>query len=348
MRIALDVMGADAPPQEIVRGGVQAAEANSDIEVILVGESSLVEESLKKISPSSEAQLSVRHADDVIGMDESPGKAVRGKPNSSLCQAVDMVAHDEADAIVSPGNTGAVVAAAMLLRMGLLEGVKRPGIAVTTRNINDGTPTTIIDCGATLSCKPVHLYQYAVMASIYQSHVLGTSEPSVGLLSVGEEDSKGSPLVKGVSRMLTESRLNFIGNVEGGATMRHECNVVVCDGFVGNAVLKAVEAVGETFINIAKAGARESLRVRIGLWLARSVLREMRGLYDFERYGGAPLLGVDGTVLICHGRSGSRAIRNAVCVAADAVRSRVNEHIVSALAEVNATAPHGSAVGNTE
>ena len=348
MRIALDVMGADAPPMEIIRGGVRAAEKSRDTEIILVGDRETVQQALSEISPSPGASLTVHHADEIIAMGEAPGKAVRRKPRSSLVQAVDLVARHEADAVVSPGNTGAVVAAAMLHRMGLLAGVKRPGIAVNVRHPEGGSPSTLIDCGATLDCKPTHLYQFAFMAAMYQSRVLGVDRPTVGLLSVGEEDTKGSSLIKEVSAMLAASPLNFIGNVEGGAVVQHVCNVVVCDGFVGNAILKAAEAVAVSFVNFIRSRARMSWRVRVGLWLARELIEDMREIFDRTEYGGAPLLGVDGTVLICHGRSDARTIMNAIGAAGDTVRSDVNGHIVAALAESASGEPLSRAVGNSE
>ena len=332
MRIALDTMGADRPPEELVEGGVRAAESDPDLEVILVGQSDIIEKALGKLGPASNARISIHHADEVIGMDEPPGRAVRRKPTSSLCQALELAARKEADGAVSPGNTGAVVGAALLLRMGLLEGVKRPGIAVTLAAADRDYPVTFIDAGAMLNCKPVHLLQFAFMASIYQRCVLGVQNPTIGVLSVGEEASKGSPLVKGTSALLAESGLNFVGNVEGGDVVRHACNVIVCDGFVGNALLKTGEAVAEAVFDTFRQAARDGFLARLGLWLLRPHLRKLKRKFDFAEYGGAPLLGVDGTVLICHGRSGSRAIRNALAAAARAVRHDVNGHIVADLA----------------
>lgn len=333
MRIALDTMGADLPPAELVEGGVRAAESDPDLEVVLVGKADVIEKALAKLGPSSAARLSVHDADEIIGMDESPGRAVRRKPTSSLCQTLELAARREADGAVSPGNTGAVVAAALLLRMGLLEGVKRPGIAVTIASSDArNDPVTFIDAGATLDCRPVHLFQFAVMAGIYQRYVLGVENPTVGVLSVGEESAKGSPLVKATSALLADSELNFIGNAESGDIVRHTCNVIVCDGFVGNAILKTGEAVAEVVFDAFRRAANNGFLARLGLWLLRRHLRRLKRHFDFAEYGGAPLLGVDGTVLICHGRSNSRAIRNAVGAAARAVRHDVNGHIVADLA----------------
>lgn len=346
MRVAVDTMGADSPPSQMVLGGVQAAEKSPDVEVVLVGNEALIGAALEAISPPSSAKVSVHHASEIIGMDESPGKAVRRKPDSSLCQAMELAAHKEADAVVSPGNTGAVVAAALLLRMGMLADVKRPGIAVTLSSPTENSPTTFIDCGATLGCKPVHLCQFALMASIYQTQVFGVARPTVAVLSVGEEASKGSKLVKETATILAGSHLNFVGNVESGGIIRHACNVIVCDGFVGNAVLKAGEAIAETMFGVFADASRQGLLAKLALMILKPNLRRLKRSFDFSEYGGAPLLGVDGTVLICHGRSGARAIMNAVGVAAQAVRHDVNGRIERDLADQHDFVEAGIDAGN--
>jgi len=344
MRIALDTMGADGPPKEMVLGGVQAAQNNPDAEIVLVGDAKIIDEALQEIGPPSSARISVRHASQVIRMEDSPGKAVIRKPDSSLCRAIEMTARKEADAMVSPGNTGAVVAAAYLLNMGMLQGVKRPGIAVTLRS-ESGQPSTFIDCGATVGCKAINLCQFALMASVYQERVFGIQRPTVGVLSVGEESTKGNSLVKETAAMLTSSPLNFIGNIEGGDIIHQTCNVTVCDGFVGNAVLKAGEAVAERVFDAFRKAASSSLWAKLGLWLLKPHLRALKKSFDYSEYGGAPLLGVDGAVIICHGRSGARAIMNAIGAAAQAIRHDVNGHIVSELAGKGVFAEAGGAVG---
>lgn len=332
MRVAVDTMGADSPPREIVLGGVRAAETHADVEVVLVGDSEVLQNALDELSPPSGAKLSVHHASEIIGMEESPGRAVRRKPDSSLCQTIELAARKDADAAVSPGNTGAVVAAALLLRMGKLEGVKRPGIAVTLSAVGKAEPATLIDCGATLGCKPINLCQFALMASIYQKQVFGLENPTVGVLSVGEESSKGDPLVKETSAILAKSALNFMGNVESAEFINHACNVVVCDGFVGNAVLKTGEAIFECMLDMFADASRRGVAPKAGLWLLKPHLKTLKKRFDFAEYGGAPLLGVDGTVLIGHGRSDARAIGNAIAAAAQSVRHGVNDIIVNELA----------------
>lgn len=334
MRISVDTMGADTPPAETVLGGVRAAEKNPDVEVVLVGDADTIHKALDAVSPPSSAKVSVHHAPEVIGMDEPPGRAVRRKPQSSLVQTVELAARRETDAAVSPGNTGAVVAAALLMRMGKLEGVKRPGIAVTLSSPDKPGPSTLIDCGATLGCKPFNLFQFALMATIYQKQVFGLERPTVGVLSVGEEASKGDPLVKATSAMLAGSKLNFVGNVESREFIGHACNVVVCDGFVGNAVLKTGEVIFEAVLDTFAGAARQGVRPKLALWMLKPHLRRLKRRFDFAEYGGAPLLGVDGTVLICHGRSDSRAIMNAVAAAAQAVRHDVNGLIVKEIADL--------------
>jgi len=240
-----------------------------------------------------------------------------------------MLGSGEADAVVSAGNTGAVVALAAL-KLGLLEGARRPGIAVAMPT-RKGERTLVIDCGANVNCTPEHLFHYGVMASAYSRHVFGRRSPRVGLLNIGEELSKGNRLVKRAKELLEGSGLNFIGNVEGRDVFSGTADVVVCEGFVGNVLLKVAEGLAETIMGMIKEGIKRTLRRRIGAMLCKYAMIEIAAKMDYAEFGGAPLLGVNGTVQICHGGSGPRAIAVALCAAAEAAAHKVNQHIVADL-----------------
>lgn len=329
MRIALDAMGGDFAPAAVVKGALLGARANPDAHIILVGDEAAIR-SVPGADMSSLENISVFHAPDAIGMGEHPVSALRQKPNSSIAQAFRLVASRKADAIVSAGNTGAMVAGAALF-LKLLEGVKRPGIAITAANPSGHC--TVIDVGANVECKPLHLVQYAVMAAIYHKRVFKTENPRVGLLSVGSEEHKGNKLSKETFPMLKELKVNFVGNVEGADVYHGRCDIVVCDGFVGNVMLKASEGLGETMMMKMRESAEKDVWTRLGLKLMAPVLEGLKKWLDFSEYGGAPLLGVDGICIICHGRSDETAIKNALGAAVRFSRYDVNGHIVEALAE---------------
>lgn len=326
-RIAVDAMGGDHAPREIVLGAVQAVRQFPDVEIFLVGAPQLIEPLLDAEGARGEPRFHIVPASEVVGMDERPVGAIRRKPDSSVARAVGMVAAGEADAVFSAGNTGAMVAACTLgLRP--LEGVKRPGIAVNLPT-DQGTCTTI-DVGANIQPRPIHLFQYAVMAATYVEVILGVAKPRVGLLNVGEEDGKGTELVREAYRLLAGSRMNFVGNVEAREIHRGVCDVLVCDGFVGNVVLKLIEGVGEkVFRMVLEAMTRvcpESQQV------CTATVRDIANRVDYAQYGGAPLLGVDGIAIIGHGRSHATAVANAVRVANEFSRYRLNELFVQRLA----------------
>jgi len=329
MRIALDAMGGDFAPREIVLGGLQAAEARSEDEVLLVGNRAAVEAEIESAPGPVPPNLTVVHATQTIGMDEKPVEAVKRKPDSSILRAVKMVASGEAEAVVSAGNTGAVVAAAMLC-LRPLRGVRRPGIAVSVPTATDGH-CTLIDVGANLNCKPIHLCQYAVMASIYHAALFHCERPRVGLLNVGEEESKGSPLIREAASLLQRAPVEFTGNAEGRDIFGGNHEVVVCDGFVGNAILKAAEGFGETLADILRSAIFRDVWGRLSFNLMRPVLLNLQRRVDFAHYGGGPLLGVEGGVIICHGRSNAQAVRNAIFKAITFIRSDVNGSISAAL-----------------
>ena len=328
MRIAVDAMGGDHAPFEIVKGAVEAAEQDSNIEVVLVGDKKQIEGALSKLN-AKVCNISIFHASQVVEMHEPAVFAVRKKTDSSITKSVELVAKNEAEAVVSAGNTGAAVAASTVL-LRTLEGVKRPGITIMIPR-KDGF-CILIDAGANLHCKPVHLLQYGVMASIFCKYILEVENPKVGLLNVGEEDAKGNDLVKSAYSLLSNnSSINFVGNVEGRDIFDNNIDIVVCEGFVGNVLLKFFEGTTDDFFNTFEANAMKNSETKQGLELCRPVLNDIRNRNDYSEYGGVPLLGVKGICIISHGRSKSTAIRNAIKEAAKFSVNNVNEHIVTEL-----------------
>lgn len=324
-RIAVDAMGGDHAPGAIVRGAVDALAAAEDLEVVLVGSEAAIRAELGGDPPRG---LKIEPADEVVAMDEHPVEAVRRKPDSSIVRATALLAADEVDALVSAGNTGAAVAAATFL-LPRLPGAKRAGIAAPFPS-KDGV-SLLMDVGATIQCKPVNLVQFAVMASVYARELIGIAEPRVALLSVGGEDSKGGPLVRSAAEALRAlAGVNFTGNVEGQQIFDGGADVIVCEGFVGNVILKSTEGLSEEFLH----GLLTELESRLGEAdeAVSSVLAEFHRRTDYTRYGGAPLLGHDGAVFVCHGRSPAPAIRKAIEVAEAHVRLGVGEKIARGLA----------------
>jgi len=323
-RIAVDAMGGDAPPEANVLGAIQAAR-ELGIASVLVGR----EEQLRPLLEREQAAslpIEIRHADEVIGMHESPSIALRRKKGSSLRVAAGLVKAGEAAGLVSAGNTGAVMATAMLT-WGTIPGVDRPALAAVVPNPKGNS--VILDVGANVDCKVHHLLQFAIMGSIFAHKILGVGEPRVGLLNIGEEESKGDLAAKQAHKLLKDSPLNFLGNVEGQDVFNGRADVVVCDGFLGNVVLKVSEGLAETIEHILRTELSRSVRTRLGYALARPALKAFRKHVDYAEYGGAPLLGVRGTCIICHGRSSAKAIRNAIRVAHSAAQGRINQIIQS-------------------
>ncbi len=328
MRAAVDVMGGDRAPDAILKGCWEAAPLLDSADMLLlVGDEAAIQRGLDEsgLDAPVKSRYKVIPTREVIAMDESPVEAIRGKPNSSIAVMCKLAAQGEADAVISAGNTGACVAAAQL-RMRTLPGVSRPGIAVVLPTFHG--PVVICDVGANISPKPKHLQQYALMSSAYAQSVLGKARPRVGLLSIGEEDAKGTTIVKETRKLLRdEPQVNFVGNVEGRDLFKGIVDVVVCDGFVGNIVLKFTEGMAEGLFQTIVAEVQEadaSLLKQLA-----PVLKKIHMKHDWQEYGGAPLLGVNGYCLICHGRSDSRAIKNAIRVAKQLVNSGVNQAIVA-------------------
>jgi len=328
MRIALDAMGSDSAPEAEVVGALQAVPELNGHEIVLVGDEARIR-GIASRHGGVPSVVRVAHASQVVTMEDAPVEAMRRKPDSSIARCIELVASGEADVAVSAGNTGSVVAQAAF-KLGLLEGVRRPGIAVALPTTK-GDETLVIDCGANVNCTPEHLLDYGIMASAYSRHVYGKRSPRVGLLNIGEESSKGNRLVKQAQKLLEASGLNFIGNVEGRDIFAGAADVVVCEGFVGNVVLKVSEGLAETMIGMMKQAIRRTLRRRIGAMLCKYAMVELATKVDYAEFGGAPLLGINGTVMICHGGSDSRAIAIAMRVAAQAAARKVNQHIVADL-----------------
>lgn len=328
MRIGVDAMGGDFAPREIIRGAVEAVPALNGHQLVLVGDQAVIEAELARLE-KPRTSLEIIHASQVIGMDDVPVEAVRAKKDSSIVKLAVMAGQRELDAIISAGNTGAFAAASQL-RMGLIPGVIRSGIAVVVPSFSG--PIVMCDVGANISPKPHHLLQYGIMASAYARHVLGVGKPRVGLLSVGQEDLKGTALVKQAHDLMRHcDRINFVGNVEGRDLFRGSCDVVICDGFAGNIALKLTEGLAEglvkTFekeIALASPELSESFR---------PVVKRVWANHDYAEYGGAPLLGVNGVCIICHGSSTHVAIRNAVRVATEYLDKDLNSIIAADLAE---------------
>jgi len=329
MRIGIDAMGGDGAPRAEVQGAVDAsALLNADEKVVLVGDEAVIREHLSS-HRGWEEHIEIHHASQTIGMDESPVEALRSKPDSSIAALVRLHKERRVDACISAGNTGAFAAAGqMFLRR--LKGVHRPGIAIVTPTPRG--PVAVCDVGANVSCRPLHLYQYGLMASVYLKSMSDIPEPRVGLLSIGQEDAKGNELVKRTRELLqSDSRISFVGNVEGRDLFSGACDVMVCEGFVGNVVLKLMEGMVEGLLNgmvqelVKIVPEQEATLAEI----AASTFAK----YDFNEYGGAPLLGVNGICIICHGASDHRGIKNAVKVVRELAKHRMNERIIEALSQ---------------
>lgn len=326
MRIVVDAMGGDNAPSVVVEGSLLAAKEYG-FEIVLVGSQAAIEDELdkhKSISPN----ISVRHASEVIEMDEPAALSIKRKRDSSIIVGVDLVKNKQADAFVSAGNTGAVVCASTL-GMRLLEGVERPGIAIifpTLKGIS-----LLIDAGANIDPKPSHLLQYGIMGKAFSHYILKKSNPSIGLLNVGEEETKGTDFVKESYQLLSESKLNFIGNVEGRDIFHGTADVIVCDGFIGNVVLKVSESLAETLSEFLRRELTKSFMTKLGAFLSGPAFRALKKEIDYSEYGGAPLLGVDGICIISHGRSSAKAIKNAIRQAGEFVNYQVNQHIVDGI-----------------
>jgi glycerol-3-phosphate acyltransferase PlsX len=327
MRIALDAMGGDYGPAVNIEGAIETVNDFDDIDIILVGdESSILRElDTKRFSPN---RISIKHASQVVRMDESPAVAIRKKKDSSIRRAVELVKNDGADAFVSAGHSGVVMATALIL-LGTSNFVDRPAIATIMPSLK--LPFVLIDAGANLYCKPKNLFQFALMGSIYCRALMGRPDPKVALISTGEEDTKGNELTKEAFKLLKEANINFMGNIDGKDIFTGNADVIVCDGFTGNVVLKTSEGLAEVLMKMLKREVLNLTAGRIGYLLMKPALRNFKKKTDYDEYGGAPLLGINGTCIISHGRSSAKAIKNALRVASDFAENKVYEIISSAI-----------------
>lgn len=325
MKIAVDAMGGDKAPEEIVKGAVQAVKKYS-CEIILVGDENKIQEFLKNEPDIKNFPLTIKHTTEIIEMGEHPAEAVKNKKNSSIVVATRMVKDGEADAVLSAGSTGAAVSAAQLI-LKRIHGIGRPAIATpipTPKGV-----TLMLDSGANVDSKPEHLLQSGIMGALYAEHVFGIKNPKVGLLNIGEEETKGNELVKEAYTLFQDVKtINFCGNAEGRDIPAGLFDVVVCDGFVGNVVLKSCEGLALTILKLIKDAIENGgISAKVGALLLTPTLKALAKKLDVSEYGGAPLLGVNGCCIIGHGSSEAKSICNAIGVAADYVKGNVLEHI---------------------
>jgi len=329
IRIGLDAMGGDYAPQSVIEGAFLAfKENNDDFRITLVGEKGKIEKELSRLNLQN-SFLSIENATEYVGMEEHPTEVIK-KKNSSIVIGTRLQKDKKVDAFISSGDTGAVMATSFLT-LGRLEGVNRPAIA-TCLPTEKGV-VVFLDVGANAECKAINLYQFGVMGSIYASYILKKESPKVGLLSIGEESTKGNELVLEAYKLLEKGPVNFIGNVEGTDVLKGTCDVVVTDGFVGNIVLKFAESFDGFLTSLIHKRVKQSLLFRLGAFLLKISIRDLRKVLDYAEYGGAPLLGVNGVCIICHGKSSSKAIKNAIKVGVDMVKEKVNELIQERLSK---------------
>jgi len=315
-------MGGDYAPRVVVDGAVDAVE-QFGVEVVLVGKEELIKQELKRFKKLP-GGITIEHAPEVIEMNESATSSIRKKKNSSITKATELLRDKKVDAFVSAGNTGAVVCAATFI-LKMLPSIERPGIAIVMPTLKGAS--LIIDVGANIDAKPKHMLQYGLMADAYSKVVLNKENPTIGLLNIGEEQSKGTDLSKEANALLENSKINFVGNVEGKELFSGNCDCIITDGVVGNVALKVSESLAEVLMQLFKREILSSFWGKLGILLMKNSLRRLKKNMDYSEYGGAPLLGVNGIVMIGHGRSSAKAIKNAIRAAKVEVEGRINEVI---------------------
>ena len=330
LRIAVDAMGGDFAPQAVVEGAFRAA-TEDKASILLVGDRERLEKELARHGDAG-SRIEIVHAEEVVGMDEPAITPIRKKRRSSIRVCAELVRERRAAAMVSAGNTGAVMIAAKMV-IGTIPGVDRPALAAVFPNRRGRT--VVLDVGANVDTKPEHLRQFAVMGHFYAQEVIGTRSPRIGLLSIGEEDAKGTDLTREVFRVLKETGLNFLGNVEGSDLFNGNADVIVCDGFVGNVVLKAAESLGDLISQMLREEIVHGVRSRVGYLLVRPAFAAFRRRIDYSEYGAAPLLGVDGGCFIGHGRSNPKAIRSAIRRAVEFCDADLHSKIRQKVAELH-------------
>ncbi|MCS7314936.1 MAG: phosphate acyltransferase PlsX [Bryobacterales bacterium] len=328
IRIAVDAMGGDHAPKSEVEGAIRAAKALG-VEVLLVGPQDVLSRELAAQDSARSLPIRIVHASERVTMEDSVARAVRSKRDSSIRVASRLVRDGHAQGLVSAGNTGAVMATAKMVQ-GVVRGVDRPALASAFPTLK-GTPAVMIDVGANVDCNPRMLAQFALMGDIYSRVVFHIERPRVGLLSIGEEEHKGNELTRNAAPLLRSLPLNFIGNVEGRDLYTGAADVVVCDGFIGNVALKVSEGMADVIMHLLEASLKATLKRKVGYVLSRNAYRDFRKRVDYSEYGGAPLLGVRGVVIICHGRSNGYAIYNAIRVAAELAQAGIDQRLENEL-----------------
>ncbi|MFH1540620.1 MAG: phosphate acyltransferase PlsX [Elusimicrobiota bacterium] len=332
MKIAVDVMGGDNAPFTVVEGAIDIARKFNE-EILLVGDEYQIKNELKKYKNIQNLPIKIIHAPEVIVMSDSPVDAVRLKPNSSIVKSIKLIADGLADGFFSAGNSGAINAAALMI-LKRIEGVSRPAIATIFPTLTN--PCVLIDIGANVDSKPKNLLQFAVMGSVYYKNLFKVEKPKIGLLSIGEEQSKGNELTIATYKLIKESGLNFFGNVEGRDIPKGNADVVVCDGFVGNVVLKLSEGISEFFVQLIKNEMKKSpIRVMTAAFILKSVFKHIKKKIDYDEYGGAPLLGINGACIIGHGSSNAKAIKNGIKLCIESAKNNIVEDIKKEIAKIN-------------
>jgi len=319
MNVAVDAMGGDKAPGAVIQGVLETV-SEQDLDITLIGPEDELKGALA--SCSAPERISIHHCEEVVEMHESPLSAVRKKKDSSIRVAFDLAKEGKVEAVVSAGNSGAMMAAA-ILTLGRLKGVDRPAIAGILPGENGNV--ILIDVGANVDCKPTHLFQFGVMAHAFVNSCFGVEDPKMGILNIGEEGEKGNEQVRLARKLLEKSQFNFVGNVEGRDILSGNVEIVICDGFVGNVVLKLSEGIAESLTRMLRVELTDSLMGRVALMFGRRSFDGFRLRVDYEEYGGAPLLGINGVGIVCHGGSSARAIRNAIKLAGRLVENRVVE-----------------------
>ncbi|MBU0674896.1 MAG: phosphate acyltransferase PlsX [Proteobacteria bacterium] len=337
MHIALDAMGGDRGSEELVLGAIEAVN-DSKLVVSLIGDKKNLESILARHHFNDPERVRVVHTTQVVGMGDSPIDAIRRKPDSSIVVAFDLLRQGKVDSVVSAGNSGATMAAAVR-SLGRLPKISRPGIASAFPTLK--APVIMMDVGANVDCRPKHLLQFGVMAAAFSEVIFGVIRPRIGVLSIGEEQGKGNSLVRKTDELFRQTSLNYIGNIEGGDTFLGDVDVIVCDGFVGNVCLKISEGLAEALTGMLRDEIQKSFTAKVGYLLSRNAFSRFKKRIDYAEYGGAPLLGLNGTGIVCHGRSNATAIKNAVFVAAGLIENGLNRRIMELMAEIDLPADSG-------
>lgn len=337
-KIAVDAMGSDGGPSVEIDGAIQAAQQYG-VPIVLVGNEDRVRELLRERGAEHLSGIEVVHANEVITMEDAAATAARRKKDSSIHVGARLMRDSAVSGFVSAGNTGAVMATVKMI-MGTLSVVDRPALS-TVLPTQKAKPAILLDVGANVDCKPHHLEQFAIMGDIYSRAIFGIRRPRVGLLSIGEEDSKGNELTKEAFKSLKRTPINFIGNVEGRDIFSGDVDVIVCDGFTGNVALKLSEGLYEAFVSMLKQELQKTLTAKVGAIFAQTAFRQFKHRLDYSEYGGAPLLGIKGITIVCHGRSNANAIKNAIRVAAEFCRHGVNDVIEAEFTKLGFTKTAG-------